>query len=246
MVDEGIVLMGTGILAHRPGAAVCYDPLMTVAAVILAARPETALADADGLAAVRRIAEAAWSGGAIPLVVVSADPGGSVAMALTGTEATLVEPEPYPAGPVGQICQGIDVALGLVGETDGVLVWPAGMAWPDPETITSLIEGHGTYPGAILRPEFDAEPGWPVLIPVVHLERLRRLPAGRLPAELIADLAAQGLVVRTLDLGDPGTVNDASVARSDLPPYRGPREPASGHVHEWGETAADDLDLPPG
>ena len=48
------------------------------------------------------------------------------------------------------------------------------------------------------------------------------------------------------DLGDPGTVNDASVARSDLPPYRGPGEPASGHVHEWGETEADDLDLPPG
>jgi len=48
--------------------------------------------------------------------------------------------------------------------------------------------------------------------------------------------------LRALDLGDPGTVKDRSVARSSLPPYRGPSEPASGHVHEWGETEADDLD----
>ena len=49
---------------------------MTVAAVILAACPESALADADGLSAVRRIADAAWSGGATPVVVVSSDPDG--------------------------------------------------------------------------------------------------------------------------------------------------------------------------
>ena len=33
-------------------------------------------------------------------------------------------------------------------------IWPAGMVWPDPETITSLIEAHGTDPGSILRPHF--------------------------------------------------------------------------------------------
>ena len=78
------------------------------------------------------------------------------------------------------------------------------------------------------------------------LERLRRLSAGGLPDELITDLAASGLPVRLVDLGDPGTIHDGSVARSDLPPYRGPSGPASGHVHEWGEMAADDLDVPPG
>lgn len=219
--------------------------MVTVAAVILAARPETALADADGLPAVRRIAEVAWSGGAIPVVVVSADPNGSVAAALVGTEAHLIASAPVAAGPVGQICHGIDAAVGLVGETDGVLIWPAAMAWPDPETITSLIEGHGTDPGSILRPQFDAEPGWPALLPVLLLEQLRRLPAGRMPDELIQDLASGGCAVRILDLGDPGAVTDASVARTDLPPYRGPSEPASGHVHEWGATAADDP-VPPG
>ena len=194
------------------------------------------------LPAVRRIAETAWSGGAIPVVVVSFDPESTVAAALVGTEATLVEPAPVGGGPVGQICEGIDAALRLVGETDAALVWPARMTWADPETITSLIEGHGADPSSILRPRFDDEAGWPVLLPIACLERLRVLGAERLPDELIDDLVSAGWPVRAVDLGDPGTVRDGSVPRSELPPYRGPSEPASGHVHEWGETEADDLE----
>lgn len=216
---------------------------MTVAAVVLAARAESALADADGLPAVRRISEAAWSGGAIPVVVVSFDPDGAVAGALLGTEANLVEPAPVGGGPVGQICEGIDAALRFVGETDAALVWPARMTWPDPETITSLIEAHGTDPSSILQPAYEAEAGWPVLLPVACLEQLRGLGSERMPDELIDDLAARGWPVRAVDLGDPGTVHDGSVARRTLPVYVGPREPASGHVHEWGETEADDLDV---
>ena len=87
-------------------------------------------------------------------------------------------------------------------------------------------------------------PGWPVLLPVAGLERLRALGADRMPGELIDDLGASGWPVRAVDLGDPGTVRDGSVPRSELPPYRGPSEPASGHVHEWGEeTEADDLEV---
>jgi CTP:molybdopterin cytidylyltransferase MocA len=222
---------------------VCYDPAVTVAAVVLATRAETALADADGLPAVRRIAEAAWSGGAIPIVVVSFDPDGTVAAALLGTEATVVEPAPVGGGPGGQICEGIDAALRLVGETDGALIWPARMTWPDPETITSLIEGHGADSSAILRPGYETEAGWPVLLPVACLERLRGLAGDRMPAELIDDLAAGGWPIRSVDLGDPGTVRDGSVPRRELPAYVGPRQPASGHVHEWGETEADDLEV---
>jgi CTP:molybdopterin cytidylyltransferase MocA len=213
---------------------------VTVAAVILAARPESALADADGLPSVRRIAEAAWSGGAIPIVVVSADPAGAVEAALTGTEASRFDPAAEAGGPVGQICHGIDEAIGLVGETDGALIWPARMSWPDPETITSMIEAHGTDPDPILRPEFDGESGWPVLLPITHLERLRGLPADLAPEELIEALSADPSTVRTLDLGDPGTTSSVAVARADLPPYRGPAEPASGQAHEWGEVELDD------
>ncbi len=218
----------------------CYDPAVTVAAVILAARPESALGDADGLPSVRRIAEAAWSGGAIPIVVVSADPSGAVQAALTGTEASRFDPAAEAGGPVGQICHGIEAAIGLVGETDGALVWPARMTWPDPETITSMIEAHGTDPGPILRPEFDGEPGWPVLVPIAQLERLRRLSADLALEQLIEALAADRSTVRTLDLGDPGTTRSVAVARADLPPYRGPAEPASGHSHEWSDVGLDD------
>jgi CTP:molybdopterin cytidylyltransferase MocA len=230
------------VLGHeaRWPAPGCYDRAVTVAAVILAARPESALADADGLPSARRIAEAAWSGGAIPIVLVSADPTGGVAAALTGTEAARYDPAPQEGGPVGQICHGIDAAVGLVGETDAALIWPARMTWPDPETITSLIEAHGTDPGSVLRPEFDGQAGWPVLLPIGHLDRLRGMAAGRMPDELIDDLAASGAAVRGLDLGDPGTIHPVSTARSDLPPYRGPSEPASGHAHEWGESSADE------
>ena len=65
---------------------------MTVAAIILSASPEAALAIADGLPGVRRIADAAWSGGAMPLVVVAHDPEGAVAAALAGAPVTLAEP----------------------------------------------------------------------------------------------------------------------------------------------------------
>ena len=65
---------------------------MTVAAVILAARPESALADAAGSPAVRRLADVAWAGGATPVVVCSFDPDGAVAASLANAEVTLVDP----------------------------------------------------------------------------------------------------------------------------------------------------------
>jgi hypothetical protein len=43
---------------------------MTVAAVILSATAEGALADALGQRRVRRLVDIAWSGGALPVVVV--------------------------------------------------------------------------------------------------------------------------------------------------------------------------------
>ena len=44
---------------------------MTVAAVILVPDPQAALANADGEPVLRRLAQAAWSGGALPTVVVA-------------------------------------------------------------------------------------------------------------------------------------------------------------------------------
>ncbi len=212
---------------------------MTVAAVILAASPASALADADGLPRVRRLADAAWSGGAVPVVVVSHDPDGAIAVALAGTSVTLAEPAPVERGPVGQIVHGIEVAARVVRETSAALVWPVRMTWVDPETVTSLVESHGTEPDAVLRPGYAGEPGWPAVVPLEITDKLRALDPGRMPGELLDDLAAAGARVRVLELGDPGSVVDGDTPRSQLPPYQGPPEPPGTHTHEWGAAVAD-------
>jgi CTP:molybdopterin cytidylyltransferase MocA len=217
---------------------------MTVAAVILAASPESALADADGLPAVRRIADVAWSGGATPIVVVSFDPDGAVAAALAGSPVTLAEPAPIESGPAGQMARGVEVAAATVHETSAALIWPAGMTWVGPETVTSLIEAHGPSAGALLVPTFDDEPGWPVLMPLTAVGALRAVDPTRMPAAIVDDLAAT-IDRRLVALGDPGATHDRSVGRLDLPPYEGPPEPAGGHTHEWGAQVADDPDEGP-
>jgi CTP:molybdopterin cytidylyltransferase MocA len=214
---------------------------MTVAAVILAASPDSALADADGRPAVRRIADVAWAGGATPIVVVSFDPDGAVATALAGAPVTLAEPAPVESGPVGQMVRGIDVAIGLVREIDAVLIWPARLTWVGPETVTSLVEASGVMAGELLRPEFDGAAGWPVLLPIEHLDILRGITPDVMP-NLIADRLAAVMPSRMLTLGDPGATIDRSTPREALPPYDGPSEPAANHVHEWGAEVADEPD----
>src|SRR6187397_2951290 len=79
-----------------------YTRLMTVAAVILSATTEGAVADTLGQPRVRRLADLAWSGGALPIVVLAPDPDGAVAAALVGSEAVYGSPAPLESGPVGQ------------------------------------------------------------------------------------------------------------------------------------------------
>jgi CTP:molybdopterin cytidylyltransferase MocA len=212
---------------------------MTVAAVILAASVESALADAGGVPRVRRIADAAWSGGAMPIIVVAPDPDGSVAAALAGAEVTLTAPAPSERGPVGQIVRGIDAAVAEVTETTGALIWPARLCWAGPETVTSLVEAHGPSPDALLRPTYRGETGWPALLPLTALDAFRALPAAAMPDALLEGvLASTSLSLRALDLGDPGSVIDGATRHEDLPPYEGPAEQAGAHTHEWGEAVA--------
>ncbi|HEX5827200.1 MAG TPA: NTP transferase domain-containing protein [Candidatus Limnocylindrales bacterium] len=218
---------------------------MTVAAVILAATPASALADADGTPGVRRLADVAWAGGATPVVVCAADPDGAVAAALANAEVTLVDPADVAAGPVGQISNGVRAAVSLVSDTDAALVWPARMTWVDAETVTTLIAAHGEDRGSVVRPAWNGEPGWPVLLPVARLEAFASLAPDRMPPELLADLEATGVPVRLVETGDPGVTHDVSTARGDLPAYDGPPEPADAHAHEWGAAVADDPDDAP-
>jgi CTP:molybdopterin cytidylyltransferase MocA len=217
---------------------------MTVAAVILAAQPETALREVDGVPNARRLADSAWAGGALPIVVVSFDPEGGVASALAGSPAILVGPAAPESGPVGQVCHGIDVARADVDGTDAALVWPARMGWVDAETVTSLIEAHGADREIVFRPTFAGEPGWPALVPTIHLATLRSLDPGLMPGPLL-DALGSAVGSRLIELGDPGTVHDLDTPRAELPPYEGPPGPPDAHHHEWGSPAAAGPDEPP-
>ena len=214
-----------------------YDGRVTVAAVVLFAHPEAALADAAGRPAARRIVEAAWAGGATPIVVVAADPTGQLALALAGSPAVLAEPAPNEGGPVGQIVHGIRVAADQVTETDAALVWPGRMAWVDAETVTTLIEGHGVRREQLLRPRYGDEVGWPVLLPMASVDALNGQPADVMPDLLFERLAGQ-LETELLDTGDPGTVFDRATPLDELPPYAGPPEPVRA-APEWGAAAAE-------
>ena len=218
---------------------------MTVAAVILAASPMAALADADGAPAVRRIADSAWAGGAMPVMVVAADPDGAVAAALATAEVTLLDPEPSQGGPAGRISGGMAGAAGLVAATSAALVWPAELAWADAETVTTLIEAHGEEPAAILRPSHDGVPGWPALIPLAVLDQLAREAPDRQPVEILADLASDGIALRVVDTGDPGTTHDILVPHAMLPPFQGPPRPNDPIEREWGAPAAAQSDDAP-
>jgi CTP:molybdopterin cytidylyltransferase MocA len=191
---------------------------------------------------VRRLADVAWSGGATPVIVCSFDPDGAVAAALANAEAELVEPVPAERGPVAQIVNGIEAAVGKVHETDAALVFPARLAWVDAETVTTLIAAHGDDRDSVTRPAWQGDPGWPALVPVRHLDAFRTLAPTRMPHELLEDLEAAGVPFRVIESGDPGVTIDVLTPRADLPPYEGPPRPADEHAHEWGVADVDQPD----
>ncbi len=204
---------------------------MTVAAVIVPDSVDEALADATGRTAVRRIVDAAWAGGAIPIVVVAADPDGRIAATLEGSPAFVVDPG--RASEVQTYRLGAEAASAAVRETSAVLLWPGRMTWTDPETVTSLIEAHGRSPGSVTRPRRAGQSGWPVLLPAALVADVLAAPGGT------AEDALEGIAVALVELGDPGSVLGREVALGDLPDYAGPPEPVGGPPPEWGAAAAD-------
>lgn len=204
---------------------------MTVGAVVVPDGVTEALADATGRSGVRRIVDSAWAGGAIPIIVVAADPDGRIAEVLEGSPASVVDPG--RASGTQTYRAGADAAQAAVQETTAVLLWPGRMTWADPETVTSLIEAHGRMPEAVTRPRRAGESGWPVLLPVTLLDEVLGGQGGDV-ADAVADSD-----VNTIELGDPGSVLGAEVALDELPEYAGPPEPVGGPPPEWGAAAAD-------
>ena len=185
--------------------------------------------------------ESAWAGGATPIVVVAADPAGSVAAALAGSPAILAEPAPEDGGPVSQIVRGIRVAADAVTETDAAFIWPGRMVWVDAETVTTMIEAHGAQRESLLRPTYEGEAGWPVLLPMSALDTFAAQSPDLMPDELVDGMGR----ATTLDLGDPGSTHDLSTAMDDLPDYQGPAGPGAATPPEWGAAAADSTDEGP-
>ena len=207
---------------------------MTVGAVIVPGGVAEALADATGVPAARRIVDSAWAGGALPIIVVACDPDGRVATALEGSPAVVLDPG--KSSEVGTYRAGALAAAERVRDTGAVLLWPGRMTWTDPETVTSLIEAHGRAPREVIRPRRAGERGWPVIVPLERLDEVLALQGGSLAAMLDDER------IRTLELGDPGSVLGAEVALDDLPDYAGPPEPVGGPPPEWGAAAADVLE----
>jgi CTP:molybdopterin cytidylyltransferase MocA len=210
---------------------------MTVAAVVLVPDQAAALADADGEPAIRRLAHVAWSGGALPIVIVTSDAGGPLADSVADLPVTLVRPDAGISPGFGWFIAGMWAAVSGVTETTAALLWPFRYVWVDPETVTSLVEAHGVTPDAIVQPAFAGQPGFPVLLPAALLERMAGHGTLHGP-DAVAALIAEGVPSRVLELGDPGIVTDVATPRSGLAPYQGPPQPVSGPGPEWNAELA--------
>ena len=141
------------------------------------------------------------------------------------------------------MCRGVELAVAEVRDTTAVLLWPARMTWVGPETITTLIETHGLDHATVLRPAWQGEPGWPVLLPTAHLAALRAIAPDRMPPDVIADLVAT-LPSRDRRGRRPGRDprRRHAIARP-CPPYEGPPDPPGGRSHEWGADVAAEAGL---
>jgi CTP:molybdopterin cytidylyltransferase MocA len=204
---------------------------MTVAAIVLVPDKAVALIDADGEPTIRRVVHSAWSGGAMPIVIVSDDGGEDLAAAVEGLPVTISRPGPNEPRGVAWFLHGQRAAQAAVAEATAGLLWPARCAWVDPETVTSLVEMHGTAPGELIRPAFSGKAGFPILVPMSLNEQLATLPdlhAHQVVERLIAD----GVPARIPELGDPGIAFDIATPRAELPGFEGPAAPA-GAVAEW-------------
>jgi len=121
---------------------------MTVAALILT-DPRSADAPSASLALTRLI-EAAWSGGAQPILVSGRTGDESLAPLARGTAAA-------------DAATAAREAAELVGGTSALLILPATHAGIDPETITALITAHGRTPDRTLSAAWNGVAG-PVLL----------------------------------------------------------------------------------
>ena len=172
--------------------------------------------------------------GRCPIVVLSPDPDGAVAAALAGSEATHGDPAPAERGPAGQMIRGIEVAAAEVQRPDRrAASGPRGWSWVGPETITSLIEAHGTDPGTLLRPGLARRAGLAGPPAAGPPRRAATTPPDLMPPAVVERLTAT-IPSRIIELGDPGVTHRRrhrprpSCRRTRARPTRRPATPTNG------------------
>lgn len=219
---------------------------MTVAAVVLAASAGDTLREVGGVAAIRRIADIAWAGGALPIVIVpeGAD-SADLESPLSGAAGAVIGDPAADRPPLERVSMGLATARREVDGTDAALIWPGRYVHVDAETVTSLIEAHGVDRSVVLVPSYEGTPGWPILLPLDASEALAGMADAAL-ADLASALRAIGVATRLVELGDPGITHDLGTTSDALPDFVGPAEPV-GRAQDWGERvpSADPSPAPP-
>ncbi len=199
---------------------------MTVAAVVLVPDPALALSVADDEPALRRVAQSAWAGGALPTVAVMSQSSEEARQSVADLAVTFTVPSAEEPKGIAWFVRGLRVARETGAETSAALLWPVPRVWVDPETVTSLIEAHGADQTTVVRPSYHGQPGFPILVPASSLEDLAA-QSGKHGEEAIAAIVAAGTPQKLIELGDPGIVHDIGTSRAELPPYQGPGRPAN-------------------
>ena len=90
---------------------------MTVAAIVLVPDLDVALSDADGEPAIRRLCQAAWAGGAMPIVLVVAGESSPLAAALADLPVAVANAAAEGAPGVAWFVFGLHSAVTAVAET---------------------------------------------------------------------------------------------------------------------------------
>ncbi|MFN8620534.1 MAG: hypothetical protein U0869_07315 [Chloroflexota bacterium] len=111
----------------------------------------------------------------------------------------------------------------LVASTDAALAGRH-LTWVDAETVTKACSRPMGWTRRAVSDRPGTAAGWPLLLLVRHLgDAFAGLARDRMPDDLVADLAAAGVPLRELDLGDPGAVLDRDTPMAACHPFRGPR-----------------------
>lgn len=178
----------------------------TVAAVLLAAGTASRIGDGrhkllaefDGVALVRRLAQAACDSDISNLVVVTGHRATEIEAALAGLPAEIAHNPDFATGMAGSLIAGF--ASKAAAQADGILVMLADMPAVSTADLNALIEAFRAAGGpAIVRAVAGGAPGNPVILPSVLRDQVMQLE-GDVGARHLIDAA--GLPVIEVEIGE--------------------------------------------